>query len=606
MKNLKRSVLILFLLISLSFNISCDLFTPIDHEIKVKKEAWDVIIEAHAVKQLWFHNFFRINSNNYKRGQLFIYEPTQAQINKLYDDFEELMSYADAVEAAVDSLEFLSTNTFAKPIISAGIFSALKDFFTGANTVKENYRKRIVFIAAKMSKEERDSMYRDIVHNKWQKEIGTADQFWSKLQSGDLDDKTTTLFRRFYEAGNFTFGGYASWNNMTPGKTLSKEGIDLCNKGFDVVLETGKLIVPGLGEATDLLEAGKNFNEKCMKMVDKPLEFVADEIKSRAINKVADMIDIDSNFDPDGVGKYVKILAETSLGSDDPAELIEKGINAGIAKITSTDNSIRPDIAIAKNSQGSTGLPDYIIGLGNYISKSNAYIMNLPEGNWDISVRDNHGQSSAPKRTSIISQQETVLDIKEIQQETGALDSLMSLLHSVEPEIQIFLYTPKQRISINSSTLRDTLIWSGKTFSMNASFETTPSETAIRFHTYELQIDGSLTMVSHDEVGLNLSAHYTATQKFSNSREIKYLDVQDIQIQGIPSSGFYSGYFNFEISPNKNYSYLNNIENIVTYSFRDVTYGNSNLSSGDISSDTTYTEFDDVSRSSVRVAIGSL
>jgi hypothetical protein len=418
MKPRFHPLLVLILVFVLSFNISCDIFTPLDPDLKVEKEAWDVIIEAHALKQLWFHHFFRINSNNYQRGQLFVYEPTEAQVNFLLDEFEHLMSYSDAVIAAVDSLENLSSDALGKSAVSSSIFGALKSFFGAGKEVSVNNRKRLLLIASNMNQADRDQLYEELVIDKWKNQIGTSGEFWTKLQNGDLDDKASTLYKNFYDGSNALlnpFTGLANDKNLTPGQMLAKDGINLCNKGFDVVLETGKIVVPGLSQATDLLDAGKDFVDKAEKMVDKPLDFIADEVKSRASQKVVGMTGVGELFNADGVGTYVKILAETTLGSDDPQELVEdainKGINYGVAKITSTNGSVNTDIAIAKNQQPGPGLPEFIIGVGTYAQKTNEFLLKLPTGNWGITSRANTGQTSTSTTTTVITQQAITVDV---------------------------------------------------------------------------------------------------------------------------------------------------------------------------------------------------
>lgn len=418
MKTFARSFLVLILVFILSFNMSCDIFTPLDPDLKVEKEAWDMIIEAHALKQLWFHHFFRINSNNYQRGQLFTYEPSDAQINFLWDEFEHLMSYSDAVIAAVDSLENLSSDALGKPAVSLSIFGALKSFFGAGKEVNVNNRKRLLLIASNMNQTDRDQLYEELVIDNWKNEIGTASDFWTKLQNGDLDDKASTLYKNFYDGSNALlnpFTGLANDKNLTPGQMLAKDGIDLCNKGFDVVLETGKIVVPGLGEATDLLEAGKDFSEKAQKMVDKPLDAIADEIKSRAAQKIVGMTSVGEVFNSEGVGTYVKILAETTLGSDDPQELVEdaidKGIDYGIARISSSDASVTTDVAIAKNQQPGPGLPEFIIGVGTYAQQANEFLLKLPAGNWDITTRENTGQKGSTVTTTVSTQQAIIVDV---------------------------------------------------------------------------------------------------------------------------------------------------------------------------------------------------
>ncbi|MFA6617595.1 MAG: hypothetical protein WCT23_00805 [Candidatus Neomarinimicrobiota bacterium] len=417
MKKLNLSIIYIFLLLLLVMNFSCDIFGPSDPVAKTKSDAWETIINAHSAKQQFYVEYFRIHSNNYKRGKLFVYEPKQDEIDYLWNMFYHVLNYSDEVDAAVDTLIAMANEDgmpLAKGSVSSSVFGALADFFGVGKGVFVKNRKRILLIASNMTKTDRDQLYNELVIDTWQSEIGTADEFWAKLQNGDLDDKASTLYKNFYDRSNvllnpFTY--YADQSNLTPGKTMSKDGMELCNKGLDVVIETAGTIIPGLSKAKDLYDDGKDLLEKSKKMVDKPLDAIADEIKSRAIGKVSGMVDVDNYFDPEGAGKYVKILAEVSLGTDDPDELVEKGIDYGIAKLTSSDKSIKPDYAIAKNKQPSVGIPEFIIAVGNMGRNANEFIMNLPSGNWDITAKDRDGQSSGTESTPVTSQQETTVDV---------------------------------------------------------------------------------------------------------------------------------------------------------------------------------------------------
>ena len=571
------------------FSISCDILTPLDPELKTEKEAWDVIIEAHAMKQLWFHNFFRTYSNNYSRGQLFIYEPTKAQLDLLIEEFNELMTYTAAVEAAVDTIDAmandLSKTPLAKSTARAGLLSALKDFFSAGSEVNENNRKRIIMIASNMSQADRDQLYDELVIGKWQRDIGTSSEFWAKLQNGDLDDKASTLYKNFYDGANSLlnpFTGLANDKNLTPGKMLAKDGMNLCNKGMDVVLETGKTIVPGLGQATDILDAGKDYYEKAEKMVDKPMEFLSDEIKSRGAAYVAGIIDIDSKLDSEGAGKYVKTIAELTLGSDDPQELIEKGIDAGIARIKSTDNSIKTDIVIAENKQPGAGLPDYIFGIGTYAQEANEFILNLPSGNWGITAKDNIGYSSTPVTVAVVTQQESTVDV--VASDTSSTgtptdttivqDPRTKRLEEVLDSLNVMPYR-NQRIRINLVDYTDEGYYVNHTFYNSSIFYTHALIFAPQWTNYSFscnydqdsihtgvnankdpalykgstEINGSIFLDTTQSPMISISAHqlyyeyYGTTENALRSKE----EIQ-IEIDSLPLTtniGNYGEYFDF-------------------------------------------------------------
>ena len=605
MKKFSTMSLYMCLLILVVLNISCDIFGPSDPIAKTKKDAWSTIINAHAAKQHFYNEFFRINSNNYKRDQLFVYEPKESEINYLWDMFFEVLSYADDVDAAVDTLLALALEDglpLAKSNATTSIFGALADFFGTGKGVHVKNRQRLLLIASNMNKADKDQLYEELVIDKWKDEIGTADEFWAKLQNGTLDDKASTLYKNFYDGSNSLlnpFTALANDKNLTPGQTLSKDGLELCNKGLDVVIEAAGTIVPGISKAKDIIDDSKDLIDKTKKMVDKPLDAIADEIKSRAISKVSGMADVDTYFDPEGAGKYVKILAEVSLGTDDPDELVEKGINYGIAKLKSPDKSITPDYAIAKNTNPTTGIPDFIIGVGNYVQQTQEFIMNLPSGNWNITAKDNKGKSSMTVSTPIISQQEKSLNITSNNEtESNYLDSITAILETM-PYMNIYLNFGEKSIYIDNSvtaSIRFPLTWSSTSFGQSFRYTIQPSEgggTQTVGTVYDCSINGNLTLVSYDRIGLSLTAHRTIEEpRASNDPTPHRKYMHEITISGLPFAYFAGGSgVGFDIDSYSNSEYQASISSIASFTYREIAYEYSAEEGAVVvASDTSYTE----------------
>ena len=605
MKKFSLMVVYSCLLVLVSLNFSCDIFGPTDPIAKTKKDAWTTIINAHAAKQHFYNEFFRINSNNYKRDQLFVYEPKESEIDYLWNMFFEVLSYADDVDAAVDTLLALALEDglpLAKSNATTSVFGALADFFGVGKGVNVKNRQRLLLIASNMTKADKDQLYDELVIDKWKSDIGTADEFWSKLQSGALDDKASTLYKNFYDGANsilnpFTY--YANQKNLTPGKTLSKDGLELCNKGLDVVIETAGTIVPGLSKAKDILDDSKDLIEKSKKMVDKPLDAIADEIKSRAINKVSGIADVDNYFDPEGAGKYVKILAEVSLGTDDPDELVEQGINYGIAKLKSSDRSIKPDYAIAKNTSPTSGIPDFIIGVGNYVQQTQEFIMNLPSGNWDITAKDKSGQTSSSVPTSIASQQAKTVNISSSSEtNSNYLDSLAAILQTM-PYMNIYLNFGDHSIYVDNSvtaSIRFPLTWSSTSFGQSFRYTIQPSEgggTQTAGTIYDCSISGNLTLVSYDRIGVSLTAHRTIEEpRASNDPTPHRKYMHDISISGLPFAYFAGGLgAGFDIDSYSNSEYQASISSIASFTYREIAYEYSTEQGAVVvASDTSYTE----------------
>ncbi|MCF7833119.1 MAG: hypothetical protein K9N05_06055 [Candidatus Marinimicrobia bacterium] len=592
MKKLAIMSMNMCLLVLLAMNLSCDIFGPSDPVAITKKDAWTTIINAHAAKQHFYNEFFRIHSNNYKRGQLFVYEPQKGEIDYLWDMFFEVLSYADDVDAAVDTLltmEIEDGMPLAKLSATSTIFGALADFFRSGVSVNVKNRQRILLIASNMTKMEKDELYNELVIDTWQSEIGTADEFWAKLQNGTLDDKASTLYKNFYDGSNSLlnpFTGYANDKNLSPGKALSKDGLELCNKGLDVVIEAAGTIVPGISKAKDIIDDSKDLLEKTKKMVDKPLDALADEVKSRAIGKISGMVDVDNYFDPDGAGKYVKILAEVSLGTDDPDELVEKGINYGIAKIKSSDKSIKPDYAIAKNTSPTTGIPDFIIGVGNYVQQTQEFIMNLPGGNWDITAKDKSGQTSGTVTTPITSQQESTVDVVVVNSNTTQQDSLdiSEIDFSKCTHWRLYLDLGDYVFTIPYYYYTHEVGWSKNTFSLDV-FE---DSVATNSSSYETSITGNVSLISYDKIGLYAQIEYKSISYggynwSTHSYGWKlYMDEITIDLNGIPLKP--SSYLTFDESIRLYFEIPDNedIASYVSFSFTRTDYVTSGENVGNV------------------------
>lgn len=95
------------------------------------------------------------------------------------------------------------------------------------------------------------------------------------------------------------------------------------------------------------------------------------------------------------------------------------------------------------------------------------------------------------------------------------------------------------------------------------------SEYSVRYFVVDTEISGYLTMVGYDEVGINLTATCSEKMYLVSSDELKYLDVEEIEIRGLPFSRVYSGQVDFEVSPNINAAELNDLNRIVNFSRRD-------------------------------------
>ncbi|MBW6458623.1 MAG: hypothetical protein K0B52_05600, partial [FCB group bacterium] len=404
------------LILTLLSTGACDRF-PSDPDLGDPQDALYVLIQAHALKQLWLYHYYETFSNGYEEGQLFVYEPTEKELEALHEELRDLILLKDDVIVAAQTLTDSLGLTPSPLSKTSGIFGSLFSFFSEGAAMGERSRERILLVVSNMSTEERNNLFHNQLRSKWQRDFYDENDFWTKLQNGDLDEKASSIYNDFYDNSdlNNRFVSLANDRNLSPGNIFVKEGASLAEKGMDVVIEATKIATP-LGKGMDMVDEGKKWWEKAEKAVDKPLDLLGDEFKERVAGKLAGMMDIDGAVNAVGLGektaKAVKILAEISVGTDDTQELYEKAIDWGVAKITSPDKSITPEVIVAENKSGGGGFPDLIFGVGNYVNNVGEILMALPAGNWDINAMDKKGEKAATPSVTITAQQETAVDIQ--------------------------------------------------------------------------------------------------------------------------------------------------------------------------------------------------
>lgn len=199
--------------------------------------------------------------------------------------------------------------------------------------------------------------------------------------------------------------------------------------------------------------------------------------------------------------------------------------------------------------------------------------MTLPSGDWDITAKEFTGKSSLPAVITVQPQQVATVDVSgaEIEYETGVHDSLLKIINDYN-YLYPYIYLKDSGGEwdlISIYLYDDTLTWSGKFFSTIEHRESVKSEYSVRYFVVDTEISGYLTMVSYDEVGINLTATCSEKMYLVSSDELKYLDVEEIEIRGLPFSRVYSGQVDFEVSPNINAAELNDLNRIVNFSRRD-------------------------------------
>ncbi len=579
---------------------SCDRF-PSDPDLGDPRDALYVLVEAHALKQLWIYHYFETFSNGYEEGQLFVYDPTPAELEALYQELHNLLRLSDDVMIAAQTLTDSLGLTPTPLSKTSGIFGSLFSFFSEGAEMGERSRQRILTVVSNMTADEKAALFQNQLRDVWRNEFTDENDFWAKLQNGDLDDRTSSIFNDFYDNSDLSnrFVSLANDDNLTPGKIFVKEGASLTEKGMDVVIEATKLATP-LGKGMDMVDEGKKWWEKAEKAVDKPLDLLGDEVKERVAGKLAGMVDIDGAVNAVGLGEKtataVKILSEISFGTDDTQELYENAIDWGIAKITSPDKSITPDVVVAENKSGGSSFPDLIFGVGNYVNNAGEMLMALPAGNWDINAMDKKGEKATTPSVTIVAQQETAVDI----QMTGSLFQDVITRLELANFINIyFKYGDETGQSMGMQSYEDhPLSSTGSSFSVGYDFFNDDGD-----H-YTCNISGNITIISYDLPGITLQAEWSVQTPNDGGVSSVYIrQEQDISITNMPFS-YFSGATGtyFEINDYYNPEFKSSLSSMVTFRDRLAYFDYEN----NIISDTTFSTILNASQSRLRVSFMNL
>jgi hypothetical protein len=381
---------------------SCDwILGPEDDDVTKTelRNAYDVLIEANAVKQSGMYDVIKAFTNDYNNSFL-EKDLTYEQIDAVFVALYKPLQYEEDVLAAIDVIENESGSIFFQQKLNKsnsylGIGSAMKDFFTWASGSGKRSRNRILTVASNMPESERKKLY-DNLRPEWKKDIDSEKDFWEKMENGDLDNKAPQMYNDFYHDAESDFPYIAQDKDLTIQKIVVKEGAEGISKGAAVVIETTKLVSPGLGEGMDMAEKGLEYVEKAEKAYKNPKEFIKDEIKGKIAEKIGGFVDVDGAIEATGLGDdagtALKTLLDAALGSDDPADWVKETMDWGIAKIVDSDkDGKKADIAIAEN-QDKDAQTQIIIGVGSEEVEGNSEItMGLPSGIWNIKVADIEG-----------------------------------------------------------------------------------------------------------------------------------------------------------------------------------------------------------------------
>jgi len=371
-------------------------------ERKELREAYEIIVEANAVKQAAMYDAIDALSDNYTQ-KLFTSDLSYEQADAMLSAFAEAATYGEDVDKALEVIEETKKKSSlyqneSKLKSTMGIGSALRGFYEWASGAGERSRERILTVASNLPANERSELYNSLRDN-WKEQASSESQFWERLESGDFDNQASQMYNDFYHNAETTFPDMAQEQGLTIQKIVTREGAEGIEAGAQVIIETTKLATP-LGEGMEMVEKAQELAEKAELIVTDPKGAVVEEIKDQIASKLGEFVDVDGLIDEaelgEEAGQAIKILLDAGLGSEDPEDWIKDAIDWGATKVMDGDeDGDKADIVVAENKNPTTdGQPAVIIGVTtppeNEETNEGVDLV-LPEGEWEIDVIDVDG-----------------------------------------------------------------------------------------------------------------------------------------------------------------------------------------------------------------------
>jgi hypothetical protein len=457
-----------------------------------------------------------------------------------------------------------------------------------------------MLIVSNLSPAQKSQLFNDLLRDSWKKEFKNEAEFWTKLEKGELDDRSPQIYNDFYYNSSYTidniFVTLANDKGLTPGKIVAKEGAEGIEKGAAVYVEAVKTATP-LGKGIDVLENGRKWWEKAETAVDKPLEFVGDEVQKRLAKKLGSFVDVDGAIDAAGLsattGFVAKGLMELSLGSDNPSDIIEKGLEWGIAKISSPKKTIAPEVVFAEKISLSTGFPDIVLGIGNYVNNLGETLVALPKGNWNLTAIDAKGNSAKVENVALANGQYTPVSIEKQTDgkdsennndpdETGC-DSL-NIHADIIKYIHFELNTGEQSFNIENKGYKNPEGWSevkGLHNYFTTQFDYSYVESNTEYNN-KLFIEGKINTDGLGKVLLTMSLNSVFESYNNDTKQKLSKNEVDILVKDLPAilpwyncvCGGNNGLckYNFGISGTANSYLWNNMGSIVSFNYKYSTY----------------------------------
>ncbi len=388
------------------------------------RDAYDTVMEFAVAKQIMLLDYARIMTDGYNAG-FAENDLDEEDVDELFESIYSLMEYEQDVDAAITLIESDAAAKAAGMMAVEGLGSAMKDFFTWASGSGTRNRNRILQVASNMSESQRTFLYDNLRPN-WKSQFSSENDFWKKLEDGELDMKAPQMYNDFYhlDQDKSDFGITAGERGLTIQKIAHREGAEGVTKGAKLMVEVVKTVAPSTAKGMEYVEKADEYKEKAQKAYLDPTNFIKDEIKSKVAGKIGDLIDVDGAVDggaiSEGLGTALKASADLVFGTDDSSALAGQGIDWGIAKIKQvTGSATGSDIAVAQAATPGT-VPEVVLAKG---SKDEDLKVVVPKGKWNVKVVTEEGRTEEHEDKEIESGQETEIEAPMTFQITISPDS---------------------------------------------------------------------------------------------------------------------------------------------------------------------------------------
>ena len=388
-------------LLTLLMNSGCKKDAATDPVQENLRSHYMVIVEANAVKQAAMYDIVKAMSDDYQ-GELLAKDLTYEQIDAVFAAIARAASYEEEFEKSMLEIEKASANSqlykhYPALATTRGIGDAVRGFFSWASGSAARSRNRILTVASNLNNADRTKLYNGLRSN-WKENTSNEADFWNKLEKGEFDNAAPQMYNDFYNNAETDFQDLAVDKGLTIQKIVVKEGAEGIEKGAAVIIETTKLVSPGLGEGIDMVEKGIEYTEKAEKIYKDPKGALVDEIKDKIADKLGGFVDVDGAIDAtglgEGMGKALKTILDAALGSDDPADWVKDAIDWGAAKLIDEDApGKKMDIVVAESkSNDPKQIPQVVIGVNPDNNTEDSSIdLVLPGGEWEITAIDPEG-----------------------------------------------------------------------------------------------------------------------------------------------------------------------------------------------------------------------